>query len=72
MSKNLMNKQRILFLGCRGMVGHNLFDPPEVNRFDLLAPKSKEGNLTHYSALKELIYLAFNYIINFSFNFHCA
>ena len=56
-----MNKKRILFLGSRGIVGRNL-----------LAPNSKEGNLTHFFALKELIYLAFNYIINFSFNIHCA
>ena len=67
-----MNKKRILFLGCRGMVGRNLFDHPEVNRFDLFAPNSKEGNLTHFSALKEFIYLALNYIIDFSFNIHFA
>jgi len=67
-----MNKKRILFLGSREMVECKLLDNPEINRFDLLTPNCKEDNLTHFSDLKELIYLAFKYIINFSFNIHCA
>ncbi len=67
-----MNKKRILFLGNREMVECNLLDDPKINRFDLLAPNSKEPNLTNFFDLSELIYLAFNYIINSSFNIDCA
>jgi len=67
-----MNKKRILFLGSREMVECNLFDHPEINRFDLLASNSKEDDLTNFSDLSELIYLAFNYIINSSVNIHGA
>jgi len=52
-----MNKKRILFLGSREMVECNLFDHPEINRFDLLAPNSKEDDLTNFFGLSELIYL---------------
>jgi GDP-L-fucose synthase len=54
-SKNLMNKKIILLVGGSGMVGRNLLDHPEINRFDLLAPNSKELDLRDLSATESYL-----------------
>ncbi len=50
-----MSKARILLTGSGGMVGHNILEHPEINKFDVLAPRSSELDLTDFNAVQSYL-----------------
>lgn len=50
-----MAKSRILLTGGRGMVGQNILEHPGADNWDLVAPTSKELDLTDFSATRRFM-----------------
>jgi GDP-L-fucose synthase len=46
-----MKKTKILLTGAGGMVGQNLLEHPEIDKFEVIAPRSNELDLTNYNAV---------------------
>lgn len=52
---NKVHKLRVFLTGGRGMVGQNILEHPMAERYEILAPSSKELDLTNASATQHYI-----------------
>lgn len=50
-----MSKTKILLTGAGGMVGQNLLEHPEINKFEILAPSRTELDLRNFSSVGAFI-----------------
>lgn len=50
-----MDKKRILLTGANGMVGKNILENSQINKFEMIAPSSAELDLRNYEAVEKYI-----------------
>jgi len=54
---NLMASKKVLLTGGRGMVGRNVLEHPDAGRWNIVAPTSRQLDLTDFSATLDFLQL---------------